>query len=76
MNPMEVARCCVRAESVGNVRDHGYDFRSVWFGPEADAFRASVRAHTCACPLANASYTNLLLDAPSLLRVTAHLAGA
>jgi MoaA/NifB/PqqE/SkfB family radical SAM enzyme len=67
--------CCVRAESMGNVRDHGYDFRSVWFGPEADAFRASVRAHACACPLANASYTNLLLDPASLTRVSAHMAG-
>jgi MoaA/NifB/PqqE/SkfB family radical SAM enzyme len=68
--------CCVRAESLGNVRDHGYDFRSVWDGPQADAFRASVRAHACACPLANASYTNLLLDAPSLARVSAHMGGA
>ena len=67
--------CCVRAESVGNVRDHGYDFRTVWRSPEADAFRASVKAHACHCPLANASYTNLLLDAPSLARVTANMAG-
>jgi MoaA/NifB/PqqE/SkfB family radical SAM enzyme len=67
--------CCVRAESVGNVREAGYDFRTVWFGPQADAFRESVRAHECACPLANASYTNLLLDAPSLARVSAHMAG-
>jgi MoaA/NifB/PqqE/SkfB family radical SAM enzyme len=67
--------CCVRAESLGNVRDHGYDFGVVWAGPQADTFRASVRAHDCACPLANASYTNLLLDAPSLARVAAHMAG-
>ncbi len=65
--------CCVRAESIGNVRDHAYDFRTVWFGPQADAFRASVRAHECACPLANASYTNLLLDAPSLARVAGNM---
>jgi MoaA/NifB/PqqE/SkfB family radical SAM enzyme len=67
--------CCVRAESVGNVREHGYDFRTVWGGARADAFRASVRAHECACPLANASYTNLLLDGPSLARVAANMAG-
>jgi len=67
--------CCVRAESVGNVREHGYDFRTVWRGAAADAFRTSVKAHECHCPLANASYTNLLLDAPSLARVTAHMAG-
>jgi hypothetical protein len=66
--------CCVRAESLGNVRDQGYDFRNVWFGAQADAFRASVRAHECACPLANASYTNLLLDPQSLVRVGANMA--
>jgi MoaA/NifB/PqqE/SkfB family radical SAM enzyme len=67
--------CCVRAESMGNVRDYGYDFRTVWRGPAAAAFRQSVRDKECACPLANASYTNLLLDAPSLARVGANLAG-
>jgi MoaA/NifB/PqqE/SkfB family radical SAM enzyme len=72
----DVWGCCVRAEPVGNVRDHGYDFRAVWLGEKADAFRTSVKAHECACPLANASYTNLLLDTPSLARVAAHMAGA
>lgn len=67
--------CCVRAESMGNLRDHGHDFRTVWRGEVADAFRASVKNQECACPLANASYTNLLLDAPSLARVSANLAG-
>jgi len=71
----ELWGCCVRAETLGNVRDYGYDFRTVWRGPAADAFRDSVRRAECACPLANASYTNLLLDAPSLARVTANMAG-
>ena len=67
--------CCTRAESLGNVRDHAYDFREIWLGPVADAFRDSVRNHECACPLANASYTNLLLDAPSLARVGKNMTG-
>jgi hypothetical protein len=67
--------CCVRAESLGNVREHGYDFRPVWRGRDADAFRASVKNRECACPLANASYTNLMLDVPSLARVTANMSG-
>ncbi len=67
--------CCIRAESLGNVRDYDYDVRTVWRGPAADAFRESVRNKECACPLANASYTNLLLDAPSLARVSANLVG-
>ena len=67
--------CCVRAEAMGNVRDYGYDFGRVWRSPQADEFRRSVRAKECSCPLANASYTNLLLDAPSLARVSASMAG-
>jgi MoaA/NifB/PqqE/SkfB family radical SAM enzyme len=66
--------CCVRAESLGNVRDYDYDFRKVWQSARADAFRASVKNKECACPLANASYTNLLLDPLSLLRVVRNLA--
>jgi hypothetical protein len=60
---------------MGNVRDYGYDFARVWRSPRADEFRRSVRAKECACPLANASYTNLLLDAPSLAKVSASMLG-
>ena len=65
----DVWGCCVRAESMGNVRDHGHDFRKVWFSSRANEFRRSVRANECACPLANAAYTNMLLSPPSLARV-------
>ncbi len=61
--------CCVRAESVGGLRENDYDFRKVWFSPAADAFRASVYNRECACPLANASYTNMLMSPRSLGRV-------
>jgi MoaA/NifB/PqqE/SkfB family radical SAM enzyme len=67
--------CCVRAESMGNVRDHDYDFGTVWFGKTADDFRASVKNKECACPLANASYTNMLLEPRTLARVAANMAG-
>lgn len=65
--------CCVRAESVGNLRENGYDMARVWFSPEADRFRRSVLRKECACPLANASYTNLLLSPRSLARVARNL---
>jgi len=61
--------CCVRAESVGNLREAGYDFRRIWWGEQAQVLRESVRAGRCDCPLANASYTNLLLHPPSLAGV-------
>jgi hypothetical protein len=43
-----------------NLRQVGYDFKRVWFSPEADRIRHSICAKECLCPLANASYTNML----------------
>jgi MoaA/NifB/PqqE/SkfB family radical SAM enzyme len=65
--------CCVRAEPVGNLRDADYDFARLWQGEAARRFRRSVKNLECQCPLANASYTNMLMDAGSLLRVGRNL---
>lgn len=61
--------CCVRAEPVGNLRDAGYDVMKLWYGEPARRFRRSVKAGECACPLANAAYTNMLMSPGALLRV-------
>ena len=61
--------CCTRAESMGNVKENGYDFKRVWFSKKADELRKSIRKGRCYCPLANASYTNMLFDPRTLLRV-------
>jgi len=61
--------CCVRADPIGNVRDVDYDFRAVWRGAEADRVRESVRRKECACPLANAAYTNMLCHPPTVARI-------
>jgi MoaA/NifB/PqqE/SkfB family radical SAM enzyme len=61
--------CCVRADRVGNLRDHGYDFKKIWFGEAIKEVRRSIAARECHCPLANASYTNMLHDLPTLARV-------
>lgn len=63
--------CCVRADKVGNLRDHGYDFKEIWFGEKIKQVRRSIAAKECYCPLANASYTNILHDIPTLARVGA-----
>jgi MoaA/NifB/PqqE/SkfB family radical SAM enzyme len=65
--------CCVRADNLGNLRDHHYDFKEVWFGEKIKAVRRSIAAKECHCPLANASYTNMLHDIPTLARVGAKL---
>jgi hypothetical protein len=61
--------CCIQAESVGNLREVNYDFRRICWGERARVLREEVRAGCCDCPLANATYTNLLLHPPSLVGV-------
>lgn len=63
--------CCVRADKIGNLRDHHYDFSEIWFGDKIKEVRRSIAAKECHCPLANASYTNILHDIPTLVRVGA-----
>jgi len=63
--------CCVRADNLGNLRDHNYDFKEIWFGDKIKEVRRSIAARECHCPLANASYTNMLHDIPTLARVGA-----
>jgi MoaA/NifB/PqqE/SkfB family radical SAM enzyme len=61
--------CCVRADNLGNLRDHNYDFGDIWFGEKIKEVRRSIAAKECYCPLANASYTNMLHDIPTAGRV-------
>ncbi len=71
----DVWTCCIRAESIGNLRDHNYDFSSVWNTAEANNMRRSIKAGECYCPLANASYTNMLCHTPTVARVGMNVAG-
>jgi MoaA/NifB/PqqE/SkfB family radical SAM enzyme len=61
--------CCIRAQSFGNLRKNDYDFPRIWFGSETRDIRSSIRKKECYCTLANAHYTNMFLDASSLLKV-------
>jgi MoaA/NifB/PqqE/SkfB family radical SAM enzyme len=65
----EVWPCCIRADNLANLRDVDYDFRRIWFSQEAELVRTSIRNKECHCPLANASYTNMLMHLPTLARV-------
>jgi len=65
--------CCVRADKIGNLRNHNYDFKEIWFGDKIKEVRRSIAAKECHCPLANASYTNMLIDVSTLTRVSAKL---
>ena len=72
----DVWTCCVRAESMGNLRAHGYDFARVWRTAKASELRRSIKAGECYCPLANAAYTNMLTHGPTLLKVATDVARA
>ena len=61
--------CCVRADDLGNLREHNYDFKDIWFGEKIKDVRRSIAAKECHCPLANASYTNMLMDVSTATRV-------
>jgi MoaA/NifB/PqqE/SkfB family radical SAM enzyme len=67
----EVWTCCIRAEPVGNLRETGYDLRPIWLEQvgEMRRLRRSIAGKECACPMANASYANMLLHPPTVARV-------
>ncbi len=65
----DVWSCCIKAESMGNLKEENFDFKKIWFSQAFNAERKSIRNKECYCPLANASYTNMLLDIPTLTRV-------
>jgi MoaA/NifB/PqqE/SkfB family radical SAM enzyme len=65
----DIWSCCVRAEPVGNLRETGYDLAPIWFGDRMARLRRSIYDKECACPMANASYANMLLHPPTITRV-------
>ena len=65
----DIWSCCIRAESVGNLREHNYDIRPIWKGRQMAALRQSIYQGECSCPMANASYANMLLHPPTLTSV-------
>jgi MoaA/NifB/PqqE/SkfB family radical SAM enzyme len=64
--------CCVRAESIGNVRDVDYDLMKLWYNKKAMKQRKSIRNKECYCPLASASYTNIALNPTKSLKVVSN----
>lgn len=69
----DVWSCAVRAEPIANLRDHDFDFRRIWFSKLAKPLRRSIRNKECACPLANAAYTSMLMHPRTMLDVGANL---
>lgn len=65
----DVWSCAVRAEPIANLREHDFDFKRIWFSRNAEPIRRSIRAGECACPLANAAYTSMLMHPGTMIAV-------
>jgi MoaA/NifB/PqqE/SkfB family radical SAM enzyme len=61
--------CCIRAEPVGNLREHDYDITPIWRSAAMEELRGSIKRKECACPMANANYANMLLHPPTVAKV-------
>jgi len=71
----ELWPCCVLGykKPMGNLRQSGYDFKSIWHSKRAQQVRAYIKDKKCWCPLANQAYSNILCHPPSLLKVLRNL---
>lgn len=65
----DVWPCCIRAVSYGNLRDHDYDFKKVWYSKKAEEDRKKIKNKECHCPLANAHYTNMLCNPKTMIKI-------
>lgn len=68
----DVWQCCIDADVMGNLRETNFDFKKIWFSRKADEIRKKVKNGGCGCPLANASYTNMLMNFKTLSKVIAN----
>jgi MoaA/NifB/PqqE/SkfB family radical SAM enzyme len=69
----DVWPCCIRGDSMGNLRENNYDFKKVWISDQAKRIRKSIKAKECHCPLANASYTNMLASPKTVYKVVKNI---
>ena len=71
----DVWPCCILGydQPMGNLRETNYNFKKIWHSKTADAIRKFIHAKKCACPLANAYYTNVLCNFSSLIGVSKNL---
>ncbi len=69
----DVWMCCIKADPIGNMREIDYDFKKIWFSEKANKARKSIKNSECFCPLANASYTNMLFNFASLFKISSKI---
>lgn len=65
----DVWMCCIKAKPIGNLRETCYNFKKIWFSERAYEERKKIKNGECFCPLANVSYTNMLLNLKILTKI-------
>jgi hypothetical protein len=59
---------------MGNLRDADYDFNKIWHSKRATEVREHIKnTKGYFCPIANISYTNILLNMKYMLKVLKNL---
>jgi MoaA/NifB/PqqE/SkfB family radical SAM enzyme len=72
INPYgDVWPCCILGYNmnIGNLRTYDFNFKRLWKSKRANEVRKIIKEEGCACPLANAYYTNLLLNFKEIFRL-------
>ncbi len=67
----DVWACCTLGydKPMGNLRENNYNFKKVWNSRQAEGIRRYIKSMDCYCPMANQTYSNMLLHAPSFIKV-------
>jgi len=53
---------------MGKMRDYDYDFNALWNSTKAAQIRRYINEGRCHCPLANQTYSNILMHWPSVIK--------
>lgn len=67
----DIWACCTLGydKPLGSLRDYDYNFSQLWNSRQAKDVRKYIRDKNCFCPMANQTYSNILMHGPSLSRV-------
>jgi len=63
--------CCVLGypHSMGNIREYNFDYEKLYNSDNAKKVRKYIKDKNCYCPLANQSYSNMIINLPSLWKI-------
>lgn len=66
--------CCIKSVDVGNLQDYNLNFKKLWRkSSKLKEERKTIQEENCYCPMANAAYTNMLMNNKVLFKALSHL---